>query len=81
MKMNAYEIEVIEKTMRANYRLPLSYTTWADIEHQARRARAQAAGEVLGQFFGAVAGKVAAFARQVRSIAAQCTGARLRHDH
>jgi hypothetical protein len=36
---------------------------------------------VLGQFFGAVAGKVAAFARQVRSIAAQCTGARLRHDH
>lgn len=79
--MNAYEIAEVEKGMKANYRLPVSYDVWARMEQEARKARARAVGQMLTQFFGAVADKVAAAVRQVRSIAAQCTGARLRHDH
>ncbi len=40
MTMNAYEIEQIEKQMRSEFRLPLAYITWADIERQARQERA-----------------------------------------
>ena len=79
--MNAYEITQIENGMKADYRLPMSYEVWAKMEHEARQARARAVGEILTQFFGAVAETTAAAVRQVRSIAAQCTGARLRHDH
>ena len=78
--MNAYEIEQIEKQMRDKMRLPLAYNAWADIEHQARQERARMMGKVLRGFFAAVAAKVSGAARQVRSTAADCTGARLRHN-
>ena len=38
--MNAYEIEQIEKDVRANFQLPLSYQGWADVERQERVSRA-----------------------------------------
>jgi hypothetical protein len=79
--MNAYEIAEIEKGVKANYRLPVSYDVWAGLEQEARQARARAVGQMLSHFVGAVVQKTAAAVRQVRSIAAQCTGARLRHDH
>ena len=79
--MNAYEITQIENGMKTVYRLPMSYEVWARMEHEARQARARAVGQMLMQSFGAVAQSAAAVARQIRSIAAQCTGARLRHDH
>jgi hypothetical protein len=79
--MNGYEITQIEKSMNMDYRLPMSYEVWAKMEHEARRARAQAAGEALSRFFGAVVDAMAGIVRQVRGVAAQCTGARLRHDH
>ena len=41
MFMNAYEIEHIEKQMRNEFRLPLAYHAWADIERQAREQRAR----------------------------------------
>jgi len=34
--MNAYEIEQVEKHLRVDTRLPLSYVAWADIERRAR---------------------------------------------
>ncbi|HEX9184797.1 MAG TPA: hypothetical protein VF876_16185 [Burkholderiales bacterium] len=79
--MNAYEIAEIEKTMKADYRLPLSYAAWSDIEREARQARAEAAYQAMSAFFGSVLAKLAGVVRQVRGIAAECTGARLRHDH
>ena len=79
--MNAYEIAEIEKSMKANYQLPLSYEAWSDIERDARQARAKASYAALAGFFGAVLAKIAGGVRQVRGIAAECTGARLRHDH
>ena len=79
--MNAYEIAEIEKSMKADYRLPLSYEAWSDIEREARQARAEASYKVVSSFFGAVLAKLTGAARQVRGIAAECTGARLRHDH
>jgi hypothetical protein len=79
--MNAYEIEHIEKQRRAEFRLPLGYEAWADMEREARQLRARATAKALGDFFAAVAATVIRFARQIRSTAAQCTSARLRHDH
>ena len=79
--MNAYEIEHIEKQMRSEIRLPLTYPDWAGIERRARRERAQAVGKAITGFFAAVLAKVTGFSRQVRSTAADCTDARLRHDH
>jgi hypothetical protein len=78
--MNAYEIEQIEKQMRAAVRLPLSYNAWADIERDARQERARVLGGMISNFFAAVAAKVSGFGRQVRSTAADCTQARLRHN-
>ncbi len=78
--MNTYEIEQIEKQMRATMRLPLSYTAWADIERQARQERARVIGKVVAEFFTALAAKVSGLARQVRRTAADCTDARLRHN-
>lgn len=79
--MNAYEIEQIEKQVKAEFRLPLGYEAWADIERNAREQRARATAKAFANFFAAVAAKVTGFARQIRSTAAECTGARLRHDH
>jgi hypothetical protein len=79
--VNAYEIAEIEKNLKADYRLPLSYEAWSDIERDARQARAQASYAAIAGFFGAAVAKLAAAARQVRGIASECTGARLRHDH
>lgn len=79
--MNAYEIEQIEKQSRAEFQLPLGYETWADIEREAREHRARAAAKAFASFFAAVAAVLTGLGRQIRSIAAQCTGARLRHDH
>ncbi len=76
--MNAYEIEQIEKHMRATMRLPLSYNAWVDIERQARQERARVMGKAFARFFAAVAAKVSGAVRQVRSTAAECTDARLR---
>jgi hypothetical protein len=79
--MNAYEIAEIEKSMRADYRLPLSYQAWSDIERNARQARAHATYKAVAGFFSAAFAKLTGAVRQVRGIAAECTGARLRHDH
>jgi hypothetical protein len=32
--MNAYEIEQVERQVKADFRLPLGYEAWADIEHE-----------------------------------------------
>ena len=79
--MNAYEIEQIEKQMRSELRLPLAYNAWADIERQARQERARVMANVMKKFFAAVYAKITGAAGQIRSTAADCTGARLRHDH
>jgi len=78
--MNAHEIEQIEKHMRAAVRLPLSYNAWADLERHAREERARVMGRMISDFFAAVVSKVTGVARQVRSTAADCTQARLRHN-
>lgn len=78
--MNAYEIEQIEKQMQAEVRLPLSYNDWAKIERQARQDRARMIGKMIAGAFAALAAKVSDAARQVRSTAADCTAARLRHN-
>jgi len=79
--MNAYEIEQLERQMKAEFRLPLGYEAWADIEREARQLRAHQVAHSFANLFAAVAAKVSGFARQIRSTAAECTGARLRHDH
>jgi hypothetical protein len=79
--MNAYEIEQVEKQVKADFRLPVGYQAWADIEHKARVQRARAAAEAFAKFFAGVLAKVTGFARQIRRTAAECTNARLRHDH
>ena len=79
--MNAYEIEQIEKQMKSDLRLPLAYNAWADIERQARQERARVVGKMLVDFFAAAVAKISGAAGQIRSTAADCTEARLRHDH
>ena len=79
--MNAYEIEQIEKQMKSDLRLPLAYNAWADIERQARQERAHMMAKVIREFFAAVYARITGAAGQIRSTAADCTGARLRHDH
>jgi hypothetical protein len=81
MAMNPYEIEQVEKQAKGDFRLPLGYQAWADIEHKAREQRARAAAEAFANFFVGLLAKVTGFARQIRSTAAECTNARLRHDH
>ena len=78
--MNAYEIEQLEKQLRAEMRLPLPFNAWADLERAARQERARVVARMMSDFFAAVAAKVAGFARQVRSTAADCTQARMRHN-
>ena len=78
--MNAYEIEQVEKQLRADMRLPLSFNAWVDFERTARRERARVVGAMISEFFAGMAAKVAGVARQVRSTAADCTQARLRHN-
>jgi len=78
--MNAYEIEQIEKDVKANFRLPLSYHGWADVERRAREERARVLGEGFSKLFRTVVAKLAAFGRQVRATAAQMTNARLHHS-
>jgi len=79
--MNAYEIEQIEKQMKADFRLPLSYQAWADVEQRARQERARVVGKALAEFFAAAFARITGVARQIRRTAADCTDARLRHDH
>ena len=79
--MNVYEIEQVERRVKADFRLPLGYEAWADLEHKAREERARAAAEAFARFFAGALAKVTGFARQIRSTAAECTDARLRHDH
>lgn len=79
--MNAYEIEQVERQVKADFRLPLGYEAWADIEHKARKQRARTAAEAFAGFFAGVLATVTGLARQVRRTAAECTDARLRHDY
>lgn len=78
--MNAYEIEAVEKRIRDELRLPLSYYAWADIEHRARQERARMMGQAFKGFFAALSAKIAGLGRLVRTTAADCTDARLRHN-
>ena len=78
--MNAYEIEQIEKHLRADMRLPLSFNAWADLERSARHERARVVGAMIADSLAAMAAKITGVARQVRSTAADCTQARLRHN-
>lgn len=78
--MNAYEIEQIEKQLRVDTQLPLSYVAWADIERQARAQRSRVVAEVVAGFFAAIAARLARLAGQVRHTAADCSDARLRHS-
>jgi hypothetical protein len=52
-----------------------------EIERQAREERARVMGKVFADFFAAAFAKISGAARQIRSTAADCTHARLRHDH
>jgi hypothetical protein len=79
--MNAYEIEQLEKQMRAEVRLALPYAAWAEIARSARQERARFVGKMMADFFAGAFAKLMGAARQIRSTAAACTGARLRHDH
>jgi hypothetical protein len=79
--MNAYEIEQIEKQMKAGFRLPMPFQAWADIEQRARQERARVVGKALADFFAAAFASITGAARQIRRTAADCTDARLRHDH
>ena len=78
--MNAYEIEQIEKQAKVRMQLPLSYVTWADIERRARAERARMVTGALRKFFAAAWTKLAGAGSKVRSTAADCTSARLRHN-
>jgi hypothetical protein len=78
--MNAYEIEQIEKDVKANFRLPLAFSEWGDLERRARQERARVLGEAVARFFAAARAKLARFSRGVRTTAADCTSARLRHS-
>ncbi|MGH8766074.1 MAG: RSP_7527 family protein [Burkholderiales bacterium] len=78
--MNAYDIEQIEKDVRAKFRLPLSYDGWADIERRARQERARVLGEGFGRLFAAVRAKLVGFGRGVGRTTADCTDARLHHS-
>jgi len=78
--MNAFEIEQIEKDVRANFRLPLSFEGWADVERQARQERARVLGNGMRQLFSALRAKLSGFGRGVRDTAADCTSARLHHN-
>ena len=78
--MNAYEIEQIEKDVRANFRLPLSYVGWADIERKAREERARVLSEGFAKLFRDAWAKLAGFGRRVRSTTQDCTDARLHHS-
>jgi hypothetical protein len=78
--MNAYEIEQIEKDVKANFRLPLAFHEWADVERRAREERARVLGEGIAKFFAGAWTKLVGYVRGVRSTAAECTGARLHHS-
>ena len=77
--MNAYEIEQIEKHLKVDTRLPLSYVAWADIERQARVERSRVVAEGLARFFSSLSARLGRLVGQVRHTAADCTQARLRH--
>jgi len=79
--MNAYEIEQLEKQMRAGNRLTLPYEAWADIARLARQERARFVGKITTDFLAGALAMIAGVARQMRRTAADCTDARLRHDH
>jgi len=57
--MNAYEIEQIEKQLRVDTQLPLSYVAWADIERQARAQRSRVVAEGMARFFAAISARFA----------------------
>lgn len=78
--MNPYEIEQIEKDVRAGFRLPLSFEGWADVERRAREERARVVGEAFAKFFSGLGARLARLGREVRTTAADCTDARLRHN-
>jgi hypothetical protein len=78
--MNAFEIEQIEQDVRANFRLPLSYSGWADIERKARQERARVLGRGFSRLVGTVRAKIVRFGRGVQGTAADCTDARLSHS-
>ncbi len=78
--MNAFEIEQIEKDVKANFRLPLSFESWGDIERRAREERARVLGQGIASFFAAAWAKLTSAVRGVRSTAADCTSARLHHS-
>ena len=79
--MNAYEIKQIEQHMKAGLRLPLPFQAWSEIEQRARQERARVVGKALADFFAAAFARITGVARQIRRTAADCTDARLRHDH
>lgn len=78
--MNAYEIEQVERHMKLDAQLPLSYAAWADIEERARAQRSRVVGEAIVGFFAALSARFAKFIGQVRHTAADCTDARLHHS-
>jgi hypothetical protein len=78
--MNAYEVQQIEKQMKAEFNLPLSYVGWAEIERRARAERARMMTRAVKDFFAAVSAKLQGVSGQVRRTAAECTDARLKHS-
>lgn len=78
--MNAYEIEQIEKDVKASFRLPMSFEGWADIERRAREERARVLGPAIAAFFAAGWAKLKSTVRGVRATAAECSSARLHHS-
>jgi len=77
--MNAQEMKQIEQDVQENFRLPLSFEAWADVERRAREERAHFIGASVRGFFKSLLAKVSRLGREVRSTAADCTDARLNH--
>jgi len=78
--MNAFEIEQIEQDIKANFRLPLSYSGWAEMERHARQERARVLGQGFSRLVAAAWAKLSGFGSRMRSTAADCTDARLSHS-
>jgi hypothetical protein len=72
--MNAYEIEQVEKQLKAEMQLPLSYVAWSEIERQARAERARAVSALVRNSSLPCRPRSPGLSRQLRGTAAAARG-------
>lgn len=63
--MTAYEIEKVEKQLKTQIQLPLSYVAWSEIEREARAERARAVTALFRKLYAAMSAKLAGASRPV----------------